>query len=125
MKAMGLKWGDVLVFLLCVGVVGGGTWLLFAETSQELRIQVRAGDREWVYPIDEELDLEFQGPLGVSHVHIHGGEAWMSDSPCRDKICIHAGRISTIHGWIACLPNQVFLRVIGGDEDGEIDAISF
>ena len=52
----------------------------------------------------------------------------LTESDCRDEVCVAMGEISRPTGWIACLPNRVFVRIVavGEDEDGEaVDAGAF
>ena len=80
---------------------------------------------EWIYPLDEELEIGIEGPIGTTHVHIESGQAWVSDSPCKNKLCITAGEISSFNAWVACLPNKIFIQIIGTANKEGIDALSF
>ena len=77
-----------------------------------------AGGEEWIYPMDVDREIEVEGPLGVTIVHIHGGGVSIESSPCPNQTCVAAGSIVRSGQWIACLPNQVFVRVEGGADDG-------
>ena len=57
-------------------------------------------------------------------VVISGGKAFVEDSPCPDKLCVHMPAISKPGQWIACMPNRVFLRVRGSDAQ-KIDDVSY
>jgi hypothetical protein len=66
-----------------------------------------------------------EGPIGHTHVVIEGNRVRVTESPCRDKICIAAGWIEHTGEWTACLPNRVFVRVEGGERDDGVDAQTF
>jgi hypothetical protein len=55
-------------------------------------------------------------PLGEELIRIKSGEAYVETSSCPNKLCVLQGRISRPGQWIACLPNRVFLHVIGKEE---------
>jgi hypothetical protein len=88
------------------------------------RLYIQDGTRTLVYSLDEEREVSAAGPLGETRIVIRGGEAAVRDSPCRDKLCVSMGRIGKRGGWIACLPNRVFLRVEGRPQ-GDVDAAAY
>ena len=125
MRLPGVRIGDVIVLVICVCILVFGAFRLYAGRSGELSVQIQCGDGEWMYPLSAEIDLDIGGPLGTTSVHIHDGAAWISDSPCRDKVCVKMGRADSLHGWIACLPNKVFIRITAGGGSGDVDGIVF
>ena len=104
---------DGAVLLIAVGLFVGSLALTLARGEGKEMVYIEGVSRSWVYPRDAEIDLEVPGPLGATHVHIHGGSAWVSESPCAEKICIGMGSVDQTGQWIACLPNRVFVRVDG------------
>lgn len=81
------------------------------------RVIVSDGEAEWIYPLDEDRSLPVEGPLGVTRVVIEGGRVRVQESPCANQTCVAAGAIEKPGQWVACLPNQVFVRVDGARED--------
>jgi hypothetical protein len=65
-----------------------------------------------------------KGPLGETIVIIKGGSAFVEDSPCPDKLCVHMPAVSRPGQWIACLPNRVFVRVRGSSGQ-DVDELSW
>lgn len=106
----------ILVVFLAVQSFGdrGGTPIVRIEGDQE----------SWIYPLDADIEVDVAGPLGDTHIQIHDGAVWVSDSPCTQKVCIAAGQISSPGTFIACLPNMVLVR-IEGRQEGEIDGLAF
>ena len=103
-----------LVVLLSIHSAGGG----------ESEVRIDGADESWIYPLDAEVELAVPGPLGITHVHLHDGKVWVSDSPCRQKVCIAAGEISSAGAFIACLPIKVLIRIEGRAE-GDVDGFAF
>ncbi|MBN1630502.1 MAG: NusG domain II-containing protein [Thermoleophilia bacterium] len=103
------------VLSLALTAAGGG---------REAVVVIEGPGRSWVYPLEAEVDVDVPGPLGVTHVHVGGGSAWVSDSPCTAKICVATGRVQRPGSWIACLPNRVFVR-IEGRQNAEVDKVAF
>ena len=115
--------GDWIVLVTAIFAVVGLS-LLSAQGSGTPQVRIDGADQSWIYPLDAELELEVPGPLGKTVVHISGGKVWVSDSPCRQKLCISAGAIDSPGAFNACLPNRVLMR-IESREEGEIDDLAF
>ena len=77
-----------------------------------------------MYPLDTKKTVAVSGPLGITHVVLDGGGVYIHDSPCKEKICVNMGRISTVGSWVACLPNRVFVR-IEGTAQKEVDGVAY
>lgn len=46
-------------------------------------------------------------------------------SDCHDKICIHAGKLNTPGQSAACLPNQLFVKIVSKDKyDNDVDIVA-
>jgi hypothetical protein len=95
----------------------------------ELRAEIEASGEVYVMPLSRDGQLDLTGPAGNTRVVVSQGEAYVSDSDCRDKICVSMGHISRPSGWVACLPNRVFVRVVAVDPEKyggeEVDSGAF
>ena len=49
--------------------------------------------------------------LGTNHLIIKGGEVWVSEATCPDKICVHQGKIHMDGEIIVCLPNKMTAQI--------------
>lgn len=119
---------DIVIFCLAAALVVGTSLLVFSHQSGTLYAQITGASGEWIEPLNKEATYDIPGPLGITTVQIHDGKASILDSPCRNKICVLAGAISELNQWVACLPNQVFVRIISGgntSDKGGIDAGAF
>jgi len=130
MKIFGLRLGDIIVFAICLaGLIwsyGISSFGLLNGNTDQLLLRISSHDNEWVYPLDKDIELDIEGPLGLTHIHIYSEEVWVSNSPCKNKICITAGEISKVNSWIACLPNEVFIQIESKrTEKEEVDETSF
>ncbi len=47
---------------------------------------------------------------------IQDHKAYVSESTCRDKICVNHGHISSIGESIICLPHKLVIEIKGGDQ---------
>lgn len=121
---MKLKPLDFVSFAAAVLVIVGFSVFAYGDRPEGSQVRVETEDESFIYPLNEDRELEVEGPLGHTHVQIKDGQVRVTASPCREKICIAAGWVSEADEWIACLPNRVFLRVQGGEETG-VDAQTF
>lgn len=117
---------DLVVFLVAAGVIVAFSLFSVERGGAGAMVEIHTESGRYLYPLEEDVELSFEGPLGVSEVRIHDGEVRFTASPCRDKICITAGELTDVGQWAACLPNRIFVTVIGvQDEAGAVDATSF
>lgn len=100
---------------------------LFARTSREgeLTVVVTGQETEWVYPLEEDREIAIPGPLGTTIVEIHDGHVHIASSPCPNQTCVAVAAINLPGQWVACLPNQVFVRIEGKTTDDSVDANVF
>ncbi|MCL1873213.1 MAG: NusG domain II-containing protein [Clostridiales bacterium] len=63
-------------------------------------------------------------PIGNNLLEIKNGQAVMIAADCPDKVCLKTGPISRQGQLICCLPNQILVRLSGGQEEG-LDAITW
>lgn len=66
-------------------------------------------------------DEEFSIPQNENVVFrtYSDGSICFYESDCPDKICIHAGRLSMPGESAACLPNQIFLKIVSKDNKSD------
>ncbi len=67
--------------------------------------------------------IRVAGPIGDSIIEISDGRTRFISSPCTSKACIHAGWLSRVGEFAACVPNHVSLTLAGRHPD--FDAINF
>jgi hypothetical protein len=65
------------------------------------------------------------GDIAATIVRIENGEVWIEEDPGPLQICVRKGRISQPDEWLACLPNEVFVRVAGAGPPDGLDARTF
>ncbi len=119
-----LRLFDLIAVLLSIVIIAATSVVAYSSEQQAHEVHIQSADEEWIYPLEEERDLKIPGPLGDTAVTIHNETVRVTASPCNEKICISMGEISKPGSWIACLPNRVFIR-IGGDDEERTDATSF
>jgi len=112
---------DIAAALAAAVVIVLTAVAVYAPGNAAPEVVISGAGGEWIYPLDTNRTLQIPGPLGLTTVEILGKTARVTDSPCKNKICIAMGAISSPGQWIACLPNKVFVRVEGRTARGAAD----
>ena len=109
----------VCAAVICAARVYGGTGRNLLRAS--------GADGTWVYPLEQTVRLELDGPLGTSVIELAGGAARVLSSPCAGQTCVLSGAIRERGRWVACLPNRISLVIEGGGggETGHYDAAAW
>ena len=115
---------DALAFLFSAAVLIGVSLTVYGRNAEPRMVQITGRDAVLLYPLSQDRIVEVEGPLGKTLVRIKDATVKVIDSPCPDKLCIHMGEIQRAGNWIACLPNQVFVRIMGKEEES-LDAQSY
>ena len=122
MKKIYAKWMDFVLLLIFAGAVAAAALSLGKkEGSPQLVITTPEG--EYIYPLDTDGEYKAAGQAGTSIITVKDGKACFSDSPCPNKTCVQSGPVFRNGEWAACLPNDVFIRIEGGD--AETDAVAY
>ena len=112
--------GDLLAILLVFALAAALFGAFFAARrggAAEIAI-----DGETVVTLPLDRDTVYPVISGDHHltVHIEGGEVFVTDADCPDKVCEHTGRISAKGTSIVCAVARVSIRVVkGGESDAD------
>ncbi len=113
----------VIISILAVSAVSWGIHqYFFAEDKGKAEIyyysklvetvDLSNGDeRKFSIPQDENVTLQ---------VYRDGSIAFI-ESDCKDRVCIHAGKLKTTGQFAACLPNGIVVKIVPHKERDEDD----
>lgn len=113
---------DIAIFAAAAALVVFVSLSVLSSKGDSLYVNVTSDSGEWVEPLGSDAVIEAKGPLGTTTVHVEKNQAFVTDSPCSNKLCIAMGKIFSANQWIACLPNRVFVRIEGKNDGGGVDA---
>lgn len=116
------RWDKILISVLLVL-----NCLLFVQVD----FGARQGD--WVVieakhtgvrrlPLATNQVVHVEGRLGHLEVEIKDGKARVTRASCPNQICVKSGAIQYADRLIACVPNQVVIRIEGRRQRG-VDAV--
>ena len=116
-----IRFFDVIFLLVFAACVAGAFAFVGRKKSAGADLVVKTPEGRFLYPLNRNAELDFEGVIGHTKVTIKDGQAWVTESACDNKNCIFMGKLSRPGDFAACLPNDVILTVEGTDE--EFDAI--
>ncbi len=124
------KKSDILIILIIL-ISGGVLWTVynssFSKKPAKAEIYYKSQLIETV-DLVKGKDKTFSIPQS-DHVVFHlsaDGRIRFEESDCPDKICIKTGWLDKVGQTAACLPNEVFLKIVPQDNnrsDDDIDMI--
>ncbi len=112
----------VIVFIAFTLVILSIRYTL-TNKEEGAKLIVSNPETEWVYDLHANQTFGTQGPIGVSIISIQDGFAFFESSPCNNQICVHTNPIQHNAGFIACLPNQVFIRIESDKEQNNTETL--
>ncbi len=131
-----LKWGDFIVIAFFIFLGSGGIFYnVHVGTGEGNKYAEVYVEHELVKEISMNPGEEriYQVPFGEDNQHeakveVKDGQVRMlpiSEELCPRDICSHTGWISREHESIACVPNLIFITITTGEEDEEIDGVTY
>ena len=120
---MKIKIGDTVVIIIFLMIIAVSFLFVsfFSKSSGNNLAYIKVKDTEYVYPLDKDCILEFDGEMGKSILEIKNGTIRFLESTCFDSTCIKMGEAEKGKSkYIACLPNMVIVTIKG--ENSEIPA---
>lgn len=112
----------VAVVLLCAAALFLSSF--FSSGEGEL-LSVTTPDGETLYPLSEDRTLTVTGRDAITlTVVIEGGSVRVSESGCRDHVCVAGGKISGSGETLVCAPAGVSLRILGKGGAEDVDFLA-
>lgn len=116
---------DVVIVAVGIAVIVAFARIAAGAAGPAALVEIRSDSGLEVYVLSQNRTITVPGPLGESIVEVREGVVYFLDSPCRDRICVAAGRLDRSGQWAACLPNRVFVTVSAREDTLDIDATTF
>lgn len=126
-----MKKGDYIVFALIIllsagifvfsqnDIVEAAEKQVVVSVNGKIEGRYKLGDEAQTYTIDNEFG---KNTFVITNDGVH-----MSESDCKDKICINMGHITRTGESIICLPNRLIISLESMDEDSkaipEVDVV--
>lgn len=107
---------DIILIVSLVLIAAVSLVAFFSCSSRDnLFLEVYYRDEQVLrVSLDEDKEYEAIGELSAVKIKVLNKDVWVVESECEDKICIHQGHINRAGQTITCLPNKVYLKIVGG-----------
>lgn len=106
-------------FLQCRGSSG--------KDSQPLVLKIRiSGELYGTYDLNKNQSIQIQNQYGSNTLSIQNGTVSMTESDCRNQICVQTGPIEAPGQMIVCLPHELIAEITASSDSvaPSYDAIS-
>ena len=106
-------------FLQCRGSSG--------KHSQPLVLKIRiSGELYGTYDLNKNQSIQIQNQYGSNTLSIQSGTVSMTESNCRNQICVQTGPIEAPGQMIVCLPHELIAEITASSDSvaPSYDAIS-
>ncbi len=125
-KTESAKKRDIILVAVCLVIALAGWLFLHFTATDGIKIQVKvSGTLTAEYFLSQSGTYEIHGAGGGTNLLvISGGEAWLTEASCPDKLCVGMGKISRGGQSIICLPNQVVVEVVGDESEDAVDFVT-
>jgi len=120
---MKLKPFDFVIASFFIFVIAISWINLFSKKEGKAELLVKTPKGEFVYSLDKNIKLEFEGVIGKTFVTIEDGKAFVTESACENKNCVGFGKLYRNNDFAACLPNGIILRIENQSEENNLDAL--
>ena len=89
------------------------------QTAKYVKITV-SGESVY-YSLEKDMHIEKNGVK----IRIENDKAYVTQSTCKDKICVNAGRLDEIGDIAVCLPNEVTVSISAAEDKGVLYSETF
>ena len=120
-----------VILFACIFLLGAGGFFLLRSAGGTGSATARVWlDGEIIREIDlgsvvipYEFDITTE--LGTNRVRVEHGSIQVVSADCPDQVCVRTGRITQAGETIVCLPAEMALEILPGEEsDGQVDAVA-
>lgn len=97
------------------------------KDSQPLVLKIRiSGELYGTYDLNQNQTIRIQNPYGSNTLSIQSGTVSMTESDCRNQICVQTGPIEAPGQMIVCLPHELIAEITASSDSvaPSYDAIS-
>lgn len=100
-----------LILILILFCISFSFLLLFISPNAGSTVVISQYGVSNEYSLDSDKVIELDGGT----VYIQNGKVWITDADCSDKICESFGTICNAGESIVCVPNEIVIRIKGGN----------
>lgn len=115
---------DIILIVSIILIAVTGLILFNVLSKKENIVALVYCDENLVEEIDINSNNEYiiKGKLSDVKIIVEDNSIFILESECSDQICVHQGKINKAGQTITCLPNKVYIKLVGSEEgvDGTV-----
>jgi hypothetical protein len=113
-----LTTGDkvLVVMLICLGIFSTFFFNIKRLPGEMCSVEV-SGKNTNQLKLSENQIFSVTGPRGKTLIQIMDNKVRVTNSACREKICVRSGWINKTGQIIVCVPNRVVVKIDGVNND--------
>ncbi len=113
---MQIKFFDILIiiFFLCLSL-----HLYKLDRTNNVKVEIRCKNKKNFFELDKNRKFKVECGSGYLIVEIKNKKVRVVKSTCPNKICVKTGWISKKGETIACVPNNIIIKIVGNTEKKE------
>ena len=125
-----IRKADIILFIVLVAVgIAASVALSMSQAAagSGAKVVIESGGELFAsYSLFEDTDIIVPAPSSkvYNEVVIKGGEVYVSEASCKNRICVKRGHISKAGESIVCLPNRLVVRIENSEGGGYDDVTS-
>lgn len=113
----------LIAVVLFVAVVSALIYYFsMGDAANQVRVEL-GGELYQTYDLSTDGEYRIETPKGYNVLSIKNGEVSISESDCKNQICVKEGTVSKDGQSIVCLPHQLVVTVVN-DQKSEMDAVA-
>lgn len=118
MKKKTFKYDMIVIFVIGMIIIG---FFVLRKPNQGHFAKITIGKDEYgVYDLNKDQTININNE---NILIIKNNEIYMDQATCPDKNCIRQGHIFKSGASIICLPHQVIVEIIDGEEDNQDEKV--
>lgn len=114
-----LKVRDLLIIVLLLGLAFGAILLRRTDNDASCAVITLDGTVTDRIPLEAEGSYVFPDIPGMTFT-VSDGAVSVTESGCKDKVCVRTGPVSHMGEAIICVPNKVAVTVEGSESDVDV-----
>lgn len=110
---------DIVLFIILM-ILGGVSSAYFSLSENSGQTVVIESDKKpyATYSLSEDKRVVVTSKNGTNTVVIEDGKVYVTDSSCKNQVCVKHTAISRSGESIVCLPNKLVVSIEGKEGDG-------
>ena len=118
-----IKKADIILLIVLIVIgLASTVFITMSKSNGSTVIIEQNGKMYGKYSLFEDKTIEIKGDKTSNIVQIKDGKVKMTESTCKNQVCVRHSEISSGGESIICLPNRVVVRIEG--KGGGYDAVT-